>query len=129
MKTMKPDANVVGTVILGAIAALVDGKASETEVNTLVERVTKRFHADETTVRTLAEKAIAQYTKKEVGKSPILALRYARKALLQLSPRNAQAAFAITSDVIASEETDQTELSFLTELKELTYPSSRQHSH
>jgi hypothetical protein len=38
-------------------------------------------------------------------------------------------AFAIASDVIASEETDQTELSFLTELKALTYPSSRQHSH
>lgn len=126
---MKPDANVVGTVILGAIAALVDGNASETEVNTLVERVTKRFQADEATVRTLAEKAIANYTDKEVGKSPILALRYARKALLQLSPRNAQVAFAIASDVIASEETDQTELSFLSELKALTYPSSREHSH
>ncbi len=126
---MKPDANVVGTVILGAIAALIDGNASETEVNTLVKKVTQRFGTDESMVRSLTEKAIAQYTQKEVGKNPILALRYAKKALLQLSPRNAQVAFAIASDVIASEETDRLELSFLTELQELTYPSSKVHSH
>lgn len=126
---MKPDANVVGTVILGAIAALIDGNASETEVNTLVKKVTQRFRTDESMVRSLTEKAIAQYTQKEVGKNPILALRYAKKALLQLSPRNAQVAFAIASDVIASEETDGLELSFLTELQELTYPSSKVHSH
>lgn len=128
-KTMKVDAPVLGTVILGAIAALVDGNASETEINTLVEKVTKRFKADKTQVRTLTETMIASYTKKEVGKSPILALRFARKALLQLSPLNAKVAFAIASDVIASEETDQNELSFLTELQALIYPSSTHHAH
>ena len=111
-KTMKVDAPVLGTVILGAIAALVDGNASDTEINTLVEKVTTRLKADEERVRTLTEKMIASYTKKEVGNNPILALRYARKALLQLSPVNAKVAFAITSELIALKKLIKQNLAF-----------------
>lgn len=117
---MKFSQTVVGTLQVGVIAAMLDGSASDVELDTLAAKVAKKYKTDQAAARDLAGKIVKGYSKKNVSQSPMLAVRYARKGLNLLSPRDAKVAFAIATDVIASEETDTNERGFLDELKELT---------
>lgn len=111
--------STVFTIQLATVAALVDGQASEDEINTIVSEVSKKFKENAEEVRELTQRLVNVYQAKEVGSNPLAALKFAVKALQGLSKRDSLAALAIAQSVLASGGRTAEEDSFIYRLSQL----------
>lgn len=114
---LKP--STVFTIQLAVVAALVDGQASEEEINTIVTEVCNRSRENTDEVRKLTESLVKTYQAKEVGSSPLAALKFAVKALQGLAKRDALAALAIAQSVLECGGRTAEEDSFIYRLSQL----------
>lgn len=105
---------------LGVIAALVDGEASQVEVDTLVAKVSERYKISADEVARLAAGMIGFYQSQQIGNSPAVALHFAGKSLDNLSAHDKKVAFDIAQEVILSGGVDAMEQGFLAQLKHFT---------
>ena len=105
---------------LGVIAALVDGEASQIEVDTLVAKVSERYKIISDVLARLAAGMIGFYQAQQIGNSPAVALHFAGKSLDNLSAHDKKVAFDIAQEVILSGGVDAMEQGFLAQLKHFT---------
>lgn len=111
--------STVFTIQLATVAALVDGQASEDEINTIVGEVSQKCKENEDEVRELTQKLVNVYQAKEVGSSPFTALKFAVKALQGLSKRDSLAALGIAQAVLACGGRTAEEDSFIYRLSQM----------
>ena len=109
--------DVVNVTQLAVLASLVDGQASQQEIDTIAKSVSERFDISEADIKTLAEKLVATHTKKNLNRHPVAIVRLGVRSLQNLTGRNKRIAMQIAKDVAeASDGVDANEAMFLQEL-------------
>lgn len=99
---------------LAALSSVVDGQASEQEINTISSLVAEKCDKNEATIKDMAEKMITYYSK---DKSPVSCVRLGRNAMSRLSGRNKKLAMDISKQVAkASDGVNEAEANFLKQL-------------
>lgn len=99
---------------LAALSAVVDGQASEQEINAISSLVAEKCDKEEADIKHMAESMIAYYSK---DKSPVLCVRRGRNAMSRLSGRNKKLAIDISKQVAeASDGVNEAEANFLKQL-------------
>jgi|WetSurMetagenome_2_1015567.scaffolds.fasta_scaffold11227_7 hypothetical protein len=105
---------------LGVVAALVDGEATQVELDTLTAKVSERFRVNAEEVTRLAKGMIDYYTNVGIATNPGVALHFAAKSLMSLSDFDKKIAFDIAEQVIISGGIDTKEKTFLSTLRNFT---------
>ncbi|MBU7582265.1 MAG: TerB family tellurite resistance protein [Nostoc sp. TH1S01] len=111
--------STVFTTQLAVVAAVVDGQASEEEINIIVTQVSKKSKDNPEEIRRLTENLVKVYQAKQAGTNPLVALKFAVKALQGLAKRDALAALAIAQSVLESGGVTAEEDSFIYRLSQM----------
>ena len=109
--------NALLTTQLAVIAALVDGEASQTEIDTIIQKVSEYYRENADEVRRATTSLIDYYQNRDISASPSIALHFSLKSLSNLSLLARSTAFKIAEEVIESGGKDTAEIGFLARLK------------
>ncbi|MGD1711966.1 hypothetical protein [Dapis sp. BLCC M172] len=123
MKSAKfSDAATDSIIRLAALAAVVDGEASDKEKNLIVEEASHLLRTSHDNVRLVLDIWLNKYQNDGAGNSPAIALNFAMTELQALNPSEKHLAFHICQEVINIEKTViKSELPFMLQLHKLIY--------
>lgn len=117
---MNPTAENI--VKLVALAAVVDGHASDKEKNFIVDEGSYLLRTSQDEIRYFSDLWIGIYQSKGAANNPGIALNYALAALQPLTPSEKHLAFHICEQVIHIDRAvEDSELSFFIELHRLVF--------
>ncbi|NEQ77079.1 MAG: hypothetical protein F6K23_31160 [Okeania sp. SIO2C9] len=109
-------------VKLAALAAVVDGQASDEEKKFIVDEGSYFLRTSQDEIRNLSDLWIGIYQSKGAANNPGTALNYALEALKPLSDSNKHLAFHICEQVIHIDRTvEESEMRFFFELRRFVF--------
>ena len=98
----KYESDTVRIIQLATLSALVDGQASDAEIDVLVTATSERCAIEADDARALATKMIERYASKQLAADPVSLVRHGKNAMRRLSGRQRKLALEIATQVAAA---------------------------
>lgn len=118
-------ADVINVIQLASLASIVDGHASEQEIEVIAASVAETFELDKDEVKAFTSKLINGYNAENLVKQPVAIVRRGQRAMVKLNGRRRYDAIRIARLVAeATEGVDPSEADFLDQLAQFTQASA-----